>query len=74
VAAFTAFELGLYFAGAALPGTQGAFTAQVVWHVFLVNAVSLCALMAVYQLVMAVGFLTRHNPSTPLGAGAASFR
>ncbi|WP_428492320.1 hypothetical protein [Rhodopila sp.] len=51
VAAFTVFEFGLYLAGYVLPGSGGAFSARVVWQVFLVNAVTLCALVALAGLV-----------------------
>ena len=54
VAAFTAFEFGLYLAGYVLPGSGGAFAASVVWQIFLVNAVALCALIAVAELARAV--------------------
>jgi hypothetical protein len=58
VAAFTAFELGLYLAGFLLPGSEGAFTLAVIGNVFVINAVTLCGLMAVSQFAMLVGFLT----------------
>lgn len=73
VAAFTAFELGLYVAGFLLPESEGAFSAAVIGHVFLINAVALCGLMAVYHLAMLVGHLTRHHASTPTAAGGATF-
>ncbi|HEY0183831.1 MAG TPA: hypothetical protein VGC09_13575 [Rhodopila sp.] len=74
VGAFTAFELGLYVAGFALPGSDWAFSATVIAHVFLVNAVALCGLMAVYHLVALVVHLAGHHGSEPTAAGGASFR
>jgi hypothetical protein len=70
VAAFAAFELGLYVAGFALPGGEGAFSGGVVGHVFLINAVALCGLLAVYHLVMMLGLVTRNGgPATQSVAG-----
>jgi hypothetical protein len=66
VAAFTAFELGLYAAGFVLPGSEGGFGAAVIGHVFLINAVTLCGLMAAFQLAMLVGHLTSHHTTTPM--------
>jgi hypothetical protein len=61
IAAFAAFELGLYGVGFILPGGEGAFAASVVWHVFLVNAVALGGLMVAYRMVMLVGYLLWHE-------------
>jgi hypothetical protein len=74
VAAFAVFELGLYVAGVVLPGSEGAFNASMVGHVFLINAVTLCGLMAVYQLAMILGLLTRNGTSETRTFGAASYR
>ena len=74
VAAFVAFELGLYVAGFVLPGSEEAFGASVVGHVFLINAVTLCGLMAVYHLAMILGLLTRNGASETRTFGAASYR
>jgi hypothetical protein len=52
MAAFTAFEFGLYVAGYVLPGSYGAFSAAVVGQIFLVNTVTLCALAAFHELAM----------------------
>jgi hypothetical protein len=60
VAAFAAFESGLYIAGLMLPGSEGVFTASVIGHIFLINAITLCALNAIYHLAMMVGSLA-HN-------------
>jgi hypothetical protein len=68
--AFAAFELGLYGAGFVLPGSDGAFAASVVWHVFLLNAISLGGLMAAYYLAMVIGYLVRHDTSAYRAAGA----
>ena len=73
VAAFTAFEMVLYVAGFALPGSEGAFSAAVIGHVFLINAVALCGLMAAHQLAMLIRHLGRHA-AAPLAGGIASFR
>ena len=70
MAAFTAFELSLYVAGFALPGTEGAFSVAVIGHVFLINAVTLCALMAGYQLAMLGAYLIGQPASAPHVAGA----
>jgi hypothetical protein len=66
VAAFTVFELGLYAAGFVLPGGEGGFGAVVVGHVFLINAVTLCGLMAAFQLALLVDHLTGHHTPTPM--------
>jgi hypothetical protein len=42
----------------------------VVWHVFLVNGVTLCALMAVFHLAMMVRLLVRNSASGPIGAAS----
>lgn len=68
--AFAAFELGLYGAGFVLPGTDGAFAASVVWHVFLLNAIALGGVMAAYHLAMLAGYLVRQNTSGYRPAGA----
>ncbi len=54
VAAFATFELSLYVAGFALPGSNGAFTAAIIWQVFLINAVALCGLIALYHLIILI--------------------
>ncbi|MDR3534076.1 MAG: hypothetical protein P4L90_26360 [Rhodopila sp.] len=74
MAAFAAFELGLYVAGFMLPGSDGAFSASVIGHVFLINLVTLAVLMAVYHLAMLVGLVARDDAQAPLSLGAASFR
>jgi hypothetical protein len=61
VAAFASFELGLYAAGYLLPVSEGAFSASVVAHVFLINVVALCGLMSVYRLAILVADLLRHD-------------
>ena len=73
VAGFATFELGLYVAGFVLPGSEGAFSASVVGQVFVINALSLCALMAVYHSAMLVGLLARRD-GPPIPAGGASSR
>jgi hypothetical protein len=70
VAAFAAFELGLYLAGYLLPVGEGAFSASVVWHVFLDNAVTLCSLMAAYHLAMMLRLMVRSDTSGPVGAAS----
>jgi hypothetical protein len=74
VAAFAVFEFGLFLAGFVLPGSEGAFTASVVGHVFLINAVAICGLMAVNQLVVVSGLLTRPGGPATQGLGSASYR
>jgi hypothetical protein len=70
VAGFAAFELGLYLAGYVLPADEAAFSASVVGHIFLINAVTLCAVMAVYHLAMMVLHLVRSDASGPVGAAS----
>jgi hypothetical protein len=70
VAAFTAFEFGLYLAGYMLPVGEGAFSASVVWHVFLVNSATLCTLMAVFHLATMVRLLVRNVAPGPVGAAS----
>lgn len=72
VAAFAAFELGLFLAGFVLPGSEGAFSASVVGHVFLINAVTLCGLMAVNQLAVVSGLLARAGRLDTQDLGIAS--
>jgi len=74
VAAFVVFEFGLFLAGFVLPGSEGAFTASVVGHVFLINTVAIIGLMAVNQLVAVSGLLTRIGGSVTPGLGSASYR
>jgi hypothetical protein len=75
VGAFVAFQLGLYLAAFVLPGSEMAFSVAVVGHVFLINAITLCGLMAVYQLAMVLGLLTRNGASEKTRTlGAASYR
>jgi len=72
VAAFAAFEFGLFFAGFVLPGSEGAFSASVVGHVFLINAVTICGLMAINQLaVVSRLFASADRPATPDLRGAS---
>jgi hypothetical protein len=59
VAAFTAFELALFLVSFVLPASEGAFSASVVGHVFLINGVTISGLMAVNQLATASGLLAR---------------
>jgi hypothetical protein len=70
VAGFAAFEFGLYGAGFILPGGDGAFTASAVGHVFLINAVMLCGLVAAYNVVAmaALPISRRASTARPLGA------
>jgi hypothetical protein len=74
VAAFAAFELGLYVAGFALPGAEGAFSASIVGHVFLINTLTVCGMMAVYQLALVSGLLARNDARQSQGLGTATFR
>lgn len=72
VAAFATFELGLYLAGFALPVEDMAFSAAVVRQVFVINAVSLCSVMAAYHALVLVGAGLRSITATP--AAATFFR
>lgn len=58
VAAFAAFEAGLFAAGRVLPASGDVFGLPVIRHVFWVNAAALCALMALYQLLSLAGGLS----------------
>ena len=74
VAAFAAFESGLYAAGYVLPGSEGAFTVAVIGHIFLINAATLFGLTALHQVLALGGRLARQGGPASLAAGAASFR
>lgn len=52
MAAFTAFEFGLYLTGLVLGGSDGAFRPAVVWQILLINTVILVALVALSELAM----------------------
>jgi hypothetical protein len=52
LAAFATFELSLDIFGLVLPGSDGAFAASIVFHVLLINVVTLCVIMATYHLSM----------------------
>jgi hypothetical protein len=59
VAAFAVFELSLYAAGFLLPGSEGAFTPAIVGHIFLINGVTLCGILAAFHVVMLFGRTAR---------------
>ena len=61
VAAFVAFEFGLYCAGSLLPESPDAFAPAVVWHIFLINAASLAALVFIHSLGMLVWHWSRQT-------------
>lgn len=61
IGAFATFEFGLYAAGFVLPGSNGAFAASVVWHIFLLNAIALGGLMAAYHLAILVRYVVCHD-------------
>jgi hypothetical protein len=65
VAAFVAFESGLYAAGFVLPGSEGVFSASIVGNVFLLNAVTLCGLVSMYHLATMSELLARNLISAP---------
>lgn len=67
IAAFAAFEFGLYAAGVVLPGSEAAFSALIVRQVFIVNAAAFCGLMAAYHLAMLTAHAMRHG--TPASVG-----
>lgn len=69
LAAFAAFELGLYGAGFVLPGADGAFAASVVWQVFRLNAITLVGLMAAHRLAMLVAYPAWHDAPAYRTAG-----
>ncbi len=73
MASFTAFELGLYITGLALPGSEGAFEPVVVWHIFLINLETLCGLLAAYRVFIMMGCLKRSETSGLSAASVTSF-
>ncbi len=68
--AFAVFEAGLYVAGLVLPGSDGAFSAGVIGHVFLINGATLCALIPTYHLATAIGRRVRTIAMVPVAAGS----
>jgi hypothetical protein len=74
MAGFAVFEFGLYIAKFLLPGSNGAFNASVVWHVFLINAVALCGLMAIEQVTIISGLLVRVDEHQPQAFEAPPLR
>ena len=52
VAAFAMFELSLSVAGVVLPGSDGAFSASVVGHLFLTNLITLSTLVAADSAIL----------------------
>jgi hypothetical protein len=70
IGAFATYEFGLYAAGFVLPGSDGAFAATIVWHVFLLNAAALGGLMVAYHLAVLFGYVLRHNRSAYRVVGA----
>jgi hypothetical protein len=74
LAAFTAFELVLYVADCVLPSSEGAFAASVVGHLFLINAATLCALMAVYNLAALIGRFAQTGSMLQSTAEGAALR
>ncbi len=73
VGAFAAYELGLYVASFALPGSDAAFAAPVVRQLFLVNLVALLGLIAAHQAASLVGPLMR-NVASGMARAAVSPR
>jgi hypothetical protein len=61
VGAFAAFELGLYAAGAVLPGGSGAFSAAILRQVFVVNLLGLIGLLAIHHMALLVCRLSRDH-------------
>ena len=74
VAAFTTFELALYIAGLVLPGSDGAFSIAIVGHVFLLNALTLCVLIAAFHLIMLTRRLLQVAEVAPVPTGVTSLR
>ena len=68
VAAFAAFEAGLYGAGRFLPAGADAFSARVIQHVFWVNAAAICAMIALHQAVSLVLPRSAPKSSQPFAA------
>lgn len=68
VAALAAFEAGLYAAGRVLPTGADAFSVSVIQHVFWINAVSFCAIMALHQALSLVARLSSPKASQPFAA------
>jgi hypothetical protein len=63
VAAFAAFELGLYGAGLVLPGSDAAFGAAVIGHIFTINAFAFCGLALIHHIAMMLWPLVRNDAS-----------
>lgn len=69
VAAFAAFEAGLFAARQVLPASGDAFGLPVIRHVFWVNAAALCGLMALHQVLsLMVGLSAAKPPQAYAGA------
>jgi hypothetical protein len=74
VGAFAAYELTLYIAGSVLPGGEGAFSAAIIEHLFLVNLVALIGLLAAHQAALLAGLLARRADSGTVTGIAAPVR
>lgn len=58
--AFAAYEGVLYAAGFVLPGGDGAFTAEIVERIALINAVAFVVLLVVHRVAVALGAIPRN--------------
>jgi hypothetical protein len=74
MAAFATFELALYSAGHVLGGSDGAFSFAIVSHILIINAVTLCGLMAACNLALLAGRLARSGAGADVATEVPSFR
>ncbi len=74
VAAFAAYELGLYVAGRVLSSAEWAFSLSVISYVFVINLAALCGLLIVYHLAALAARLARLDAGIPLATETSSFR
>ncbi len=72
--AFVVFQLSLYYAGHVLPGSEGAFSAAVIGHVFLINVAALFGLTVAYHSVALFGRARGTSTAIPVTAGATPVR
>lgn len=66
--AFAAYELSLYVAGFALPGSDSAFSFAIIRQLFVVNVMALAGLVIAYQLALLAGLLVRERASNRIAA------
>lgn len=70
LAAFALYELALYAASFALPGSAEAFSLPVIWRIFYVNVIALVCLLVVHRLALAARLIVNSNEATGTAATA----